>query len=33
MYDFKGGYFIMSRRIHYSTEIKWKAIAMKLNGD
>ena len=22
----------MSRRIHYSPEIKWKAIAMKLNG-
>ena len=32
MYDFKGGYFIMSTRVHYSPEIKWKAIDMKLNG-
>ena len=32
MYDFKGVYFIMSTRIHYSPEIKWKAIDMKLNG-
>ena len=23
----------MSTRVHYSPEIKWKAIAMKLNGD
>ena len=32
MCDFKGGYFIMSSRVHYYTEIKWKAIDMKLNG-
>ena len=32
MCDFKGGYFIMSSRVHYSPEIKWKAIDMKLNG-
>ena len=32
MCDFKGGYFIMSTRVHYSPEIKWKAIDMKLNG-
>lgn len=32
MYDFKGGYFIMSTRVNYSLEIKWKAIDMKLNG-
>ena len=30
MYDFKGGYFIMSTRVHYSPEIKWKAIDMKI---
>ena len=30
MYDFKGVYFIMSTRIHYSPEIKWKAIDMKI---
>ena len=32
MCDFKGGYFIMSSRVHYSPEIRWKAIDMKLNG-
>ena len=32
MYDFIGGYFIMSTRVHYSPEIQWKAIDMKLNG-
>ena len=32
MYDFKGDYFIVSIRVHYSLEIKWKAIDMKLNG-
>ena len=32
MCDFKGGYFIMSTRVHYSPEIKWIAIDMKLNG-
>ena len=32
MYDFKGGYFIMSTRVHYSSEIKWISIDMKLNG-
>ena len=30
MYDFKGGYFIMSTSVHYSLEIKWKAIDMKI---
>ena len=32
MYGFKGDYFIISTRVHYSPEIKWKAIDMKLNG-
>ena len=32
MCDFKGGYFIMSSRVHYSPEIKWEVIDMKLNG-
>ena len=32
MYDFKGGYFIISTRVHYSPEIKWEVIDMKLNG-
>ena len=32
MYGFKGDYFIISTRVHYSPEIKWEVIDMKLNG-